>query len=109
MLAKVLIIASLVLTLATVGWWVRDSLDYGKPLVLSKTAREVVIVERDELFGREIKHLQLEPGYWLGLFDAAPPFGAVPLCVVWLAIGAIGWRLSKRSKTSVSQSSQSEQ
>lgn len=97
MVGRLLVIVAAVLFVGTVGWWVRDSIDYGKALVLSKTAREKLVVERDPLFGQEIRRLELEPGYWLGLFDTAPPFGAVPLCVVWLAVGAVGWRLMKSS------------
>ncbi|GIV54887.1 MAG: hypothetical protein KatS3mg039_1405 [Candidatus Kapaibacterium sp.] len=102
MLAKVLLTLSVVLTLATLAWWVWDSIDYGKPLLLSKTAREVVIVEHDRLFGQEIKRVELQPGRWLGLFDAAPPFGAVPLCGLWLGLGALGLWLRKRSQMHVS-------
>ncbi len=99
MLAKVLLTLSVVLTIGTIGWWIRDSIDYGKLLILSKTAREVVVVERDPLFGQPIKRLELQPGRWLGLFDAAPPFGAVPLCGVWITLGALGWWLRKRART----------
>lgn len=97
MYGKLLMVLSAVLIVGTIGWWIRDSIDYGKLLVLSKTAREVVIIERDPLFGQEIKRLELQPGRWLGLFDAAPPYGAVPMCVVWLLLGGFGWWLRKRT------------
>lgn len=101
MLGKVLMLLSTVLLVVTIGWWVYDSIDYGKPLVLSKTAREVKVIEHDPLFGQNIERLELEPGRWLGLFDIAPPFGAVPLCCVWIGIGAIGWWLRTRSRSHV--------
>lgn len=97
MVGKVLIALSVLLSIVTIGWWIRDSIDYGKPLVLSKTARERVVIERDPLFGQEIKRLELEPGSWLGLFDAAPPFGAMPMCAVWIGLWLLGWRLLRRT------------
>jgi len=105
MIAKALMIVSALLLVGTIGWWVHDSIDYGKPLIVSKTAREVRVVEHDPLFGQPIERLELEPGRWLGLFDIAPPFGAVPLSAVWLALGFVGWRLARRSNAKVYQQS----
>lgn len=103
MVPKVLMAVSAIIVVGTIGWWVHDCLDYGKLLVLSKTAREVVTVEHDPLFGQEIKRIHLETGRWLGLFDAAPPFGAVPLSAVGILLGVIGWRRHKKAKQQYSQ------
>ncbi|MCS7001098.1 MAG: hypothetical protein NZ481_09530 [Candidatus Kapabacteria bacterium] len=101
MAGRILLIVSALLLALTIGRWVRDSFDYGKPLILSKTARETIIVENDPLFQQSIKRIELEPGYWLGLFDATPPFGAVPLSVAWIGLGIIGWWLQRRSSSDV--------
>lgn len=103
MVPKMLMAVSAIIVVGTIGWWVHDCLDYGKLLVLSKTAREVVTVERDPLFGQDIKQIRLEPGRWLGLFDAVPPFGAIPLSTAGMLIGLIGWQLHKKAKRQYSQ------
>lgn len=96
-MGKMLQIISVVLIVATLGKWGYDSYRFGDGLLIySKDAKIVTVKEKDPLFGTEIERTTTEPGSWMGLLDIAPPFGAIPLCCVFAAVGVFGFIQQKK-------------
>ena len=95
---KILMLTSLILILLTVGKWVYDSSRYGAVVYYTKQSRIVTVKEQDPMFGTTIEKSVTENGPWFGLLDVAFPFGAVPMCGVWLCMGVTGFVLQRRKR-----------
>ncbi len=92
---------SVVFILGTLGWWLNDCKRYGEVVYYTKTAKLTTLKEVDPLFGTTVEKTTSEPGHWLGLLDVEPPYGALPMCGFWLALGTVGFVLHRRSAKTV--------
>lgn len=94
-------IFALVAILATLGKWLYDCNSYGSVLYYSKTAKQTTVTKVDPLFGQTVTETTSEPGNWLGLLDIAFPFGALPICGVWAAVGVTGFIMHKKQRKAI--------
>ncbi|MBX7153460.1 MAG: hypothetical protein K1X91_00770 [Bacteriodetes bacterium] len=97
-MGKILMIVAVVLIVGTLGKWGYDCNRYGEIVYYTKTTKITTVKEKDPLFGTTIDKSTSEPGYWLGLLDIEFPFGALPLCCVWSAIGVAGFIMQRKQK-----------
>ncbi len=97
-MGKALIALSILLIVVTIGWWAYDCNRYGETLYYTKTAKITTAKEVDPLFGTTVEKTTSEPGYWLGLLDMVPPFGALPMCGAWTVLGVAGFVMLRRSR-----------
>lgn len=82
-------IISIVAFALVIGIGIRWGLDGAQ--VFTKDKQQVVVVERDDVFGTEIENVTWEEGFWLGLDMAAP------VALVLVGVGAFGlYRVRKR-------------
>ena len=80
--ASLLFFFGLSMVVAITSWWMIDSVRYGSPVIYSREAKQIIIKEVDPVFGTEVTSTKYEPGPFLGLLDAAFPFGAFPISVI---------------------------
>lgn len=86
--------------------WILDSKEFGRVLMFSREQKEIVVKEKDELFGTEIIKSEWKKGFWLGLLpptDKISPsiiLGVVPLSLISLGLSGgfyfIGYKNKKK-------------
>jgi len=92
------------LSLSTIAIWFVHNADYGETNYFTKHQKQVITIEKDELFGTENEIYTYEDGFWLGLFPADDQFGidmfigVVPIVGISSILGLVLVFVDKKNK-----------